>query len=870
MKVYQIILGYIKENLSGINIEIKAVSRGMTNDDKDEIKKHVMKININDGELHPQYYSFFKLMSGRFCVISGHAFEEGYIFHGLVLDDGIWPFYPVQLIGSSVFDIKIEDVINENCELPILESVSEGSIITYEKAAEFIKPRLDHGFGDMVRAVVNYGTAKQPVVIVDAYENLCLWIASIQMAFTVEIAHNISFSICSSATPDDACIVQGTDHNIFDYNMSNGDYVVYDYNNNLITRTGPVFKFMKIVNSGYLLSRATLKSFHDFLYLLSYKDLNDGIDDCYNLFVLCRLNGMNMGGREIQSAFSFATDHVQDDLKEDIFHMIEPSFEKILRLPDVVWCEAAARFLFNSALILRKPVITERAVYLFYNMLDNLLFHRRDCDIGYIYNLYMKTADLNRGKIQAFFKYPLSKDNISYIYANLSKNEKANSQNTDSKAADGAPINSILVLKRAAFCLKVILSCSIELGLLWDHMVRIDNMGILLDLCVNTVIESGRDVEEVFQISTYNEEFMARVAVLLYNRAKMPSVLSVLIQNFVEAMDKKDGSEALDIRKLIFSMECGRLLYDEFEYRLQMEIDKPRFFKGYWEDVFDKIPDYKNKYFSKAVKLYLEKLPYKDIYGESVIILKELAGGSVIIDDDALSLVIKGFEDSLPLSSSDDELKSLILLIKKLKKIRDIITVPNITGMMDLAIYLEEGNAFGSIDEIINEPLDIERLDEKRYVDYLNRCLPMVVKYCSSPEDHKKVIRFFSREDMDSLLYSTYLHAIEDIILRDRQKGSELLLHFCIYYFYYMEPRYKMMGENELIEHIKSILTGIFANSSVAYIKEFDYNMKQEFESRGLSLPVQWKEIRSESMRRGKHMIGERIFSVFRKNNRKG
>lgn len=850
MKVYQVILTGKDHPFSGGAMGIYSVSQGMDEADINEITEKYASGRYYDkpidDEIYP-YYSFFKLNSGRYCIFSGRFIDdekENYILHGLILDEGIWPFYPVQIIGSPVFNYEADFLSNDVLELPVLDSVQEGNAVTIENTSEFIKTRMDYGYDEMIAAVLEYHESNKPVVIRNSYDSLGFWIASIQMAFPLQIAHNISFSIWDCFTRDDDAVIQCLDNNLFSVRVSNEDYLVFDYGSGIITKLGRSFGFLKIVKAGYLISRATIETFHRFLSNFKYNSLDEGIDDGYNLFVMCNFGGINMDSKRIESAFKFALNETEEGAGEDVFRMIEPSIEKIIKSMDINSCAAASEFLFKAALNSNKPALLDKTCTFFYRFIDHLTFDDKNPSYDDIYKIYDYAASINRGKSAALFKYAISQERISYITANLTN--------------DCTP-------RRAAFYIRIVLSSGIEIDYSWSQLIHTHNMGLFIDLGIKSMIENGQGIGDCFETAAKSCEYFENLAVLFYNRITEPSTANIFLNAFAAGLDKQDEEQKLEIRKKVFDAGCGKLLYEEFVLHLLQADDKPAFFEYYSINVFDKIIDYSKQYYSAAVILYIQKLPHEYMYQESMKLLNEYMKGSLFLNDDGLLWVIKGFEDTQNLSKPEPDMNDFIFKLNIIKKSKSIITAPDILGMIDFAIWVEKDRTSLSVNDILKQPLDIDKLDEKRYVNYITWCLPLVIRCCKSPEDHKRVISQFGREGMDLQIFSLYLSSLVQILSESHEEGFKLLVQFYVYYFYYMEPIYRMTEDEEAAEKVKDMLTQTLMDQSQEFISDFDKCMRNEFESRGLSIPIKWKEIYVVSkVNKEKQSLRKRIASVFK------
>lgn len=847
MKIYQIIFThFIRQPLFDKGFDITGLSKGADEADIEEIRDKFKPSRFNGAMLSS--YSFFKLASGRYCVTAVKPMgdnTEDYCCHSLILDEGYWPFYPVQLLGSSVFESGLEWDSGDRLELPVLDDLQPGNFISYGRVSEFIKPRLAQGFNDMLYGAVKFSKENRAIAILDSEDNSYLWIAAIQMAFTVEMAHSITFSTAEACFSDASIMVLGISPQSSLSFQDNSRQYFFDYNAGIKRSFDSKLNFNKIVNTGYLVSRATLEPFHRFVKQFNKASLDESIEGCYNLFVLCYFHESSMDSLAVDSAFQFALANASEDYLEDIFHMLEPCMHSITSTISNTAAGTVAQFLIKTALNSKKHILSDRVCFYFYVTIDHLIFDFLSPDIERVLNLYKSIYDYNSGRSRAFLKYSISTERINYLVTKLS--------------TGCSP-------ERAGLYMGIILANSVELSYSWSQLLLIEKMNVLIDICINYLTESVAEIEFILNIAARNEEYFSRIVVLLYHRIKSGVVMKRFVEAFTNVLDTKEEKQAALIRRQISSMECGRLLFEEFEARLSLALNPVEFFDYYRVLVFDSIPDFNKGYISPAIRTYIQKLPFASLYNETLKILRELIYNTIVLDNDAASCVVKGFEDALPLSRPSEEVINIIPDVKKIKKARNIITSPDITGLIDFALWLEKYDSSQSLDDIIKESINIEMLDEKRNNLYINWCLPALISFSRSAEDHKKIVHVLYRDDMNVEFFNWYVDSIEDILKRDIIKGTAILLQFAIYFFFYLEPRCRALEDENLPGLVRNLITGVLSKQQKVLIKRFDYDIKKEFEDRKLSLPLQWGVIYSELTDKKNVSFKDRISSIFKKN----
>lgn len=149
-------------------------------------------------------------------------------------------------------------------------------------------------------------------------------------------------------------------------------------------------------------------------------------------------------------------------------------------------------------------------------------------------------------------------------------------------------------------------------------------------------------------------------------------------------------------------------------------------------------------------------------------------------------------------------------------------------------------------DDINLNYIDIENLDIERYLSYLNLILPYILCYIKSYIDHRKIIRFLDVYNMEEKFLIVYINKIKYLFEIDANKGYIAFLHFIIYFFYYLEPRYKLSGEDEAIDSVRKKITDILKELSKNILNKLNDDVKAEFNSIGVRLPLQWEDIYKE------------------------
>jgi hypothetical protein len=487
----------------------------------------------------------------------------------------------------------------------------------------------------------------------------------------------------------------------------------------------------------------------------------------------------------------------------------------------------------------------------------------------------------------AFLRYSIAQERINYINALLSHEP------------DG---------KRSLFYLEIVLKSQVELGYTWPQVIGIENIEIFFDNCISQISEENLNIEALFKASATNVDIFSHFIILFFNRMQSGSEMEPFAKIFADILDSIESDAAGEARRRVYGLGGGKLLSEEFKNRLDkllmgrdlsieneensvdIKVDEKNdeiegklksdnnfsleksnqqlivdYFNEYFKSVFSVIHEYYKNYFSEALKIYVSKLSNEYKYNECNRLILELLNNGMVVDDEAAGYLIKGFEEGAKIDFLDTEQEKMFTEVKKLKKTRHITSYPDITAMADFVIWLQKKTDSDlTIEEILNERLDIDKLDNYRYYKYLDWSLPEILKFAKTAEDHKRIIHYFQKEE-DEKFFDKYLYIIINLINNNKEKGMRILQSFVVYFFFYLEPRYRALGEEAIIEKVRKSIIDVFNNNPRSFFKEFDYLIRKEFSDRGLSMPIQWSQIVNEISSPPQGGIFNKLSKIFKK-----
>ncbi|EYE89592.1 hypothetical protein Q428_01835 [Fervidicella metallireducens AeB] len=825
MKLKQLIFAFKNSILLEKNFEIISKSNEINDGDIREIEERFKYINEEEkqGFIEKKQianYSFFKLKSGNKCLVKITFSEDDlseYSGYAIILEEGNFGCYPVELLDSKIFIENPED--KENQILPELTQIEIGNKINLQNVTEFIKQTNASGLQDMISAVLYFKKSNLPVTIIDDEDRIWKWIAAIQMAFTVELAHTIYFTTSM-------IFKENTGYTIYGANAEESFHLnsqlIFDYKRGYKSKIEGNLKFPRTVELGYLISPEVLNSFHRFLSAFTYKEADERVEECFNLVQIIKgeISGITID--EITNALNFVNEFAEDKLGLNIFQKIETLMDKMDFSKDLNNIKTASIFIFKALKNTSNVILINRGFYLFYNMIDSYILNNMEIDEESFFNFYEEIKNMSLERIKTLLKFSLDENRISYLISAIQEK-------------DNIGFYKIYV--------KMFLNNVMELGYSWNQAILSENIEVLFDMSVNKLIEMEYGIDEILETARKNEEYFIRLVIIFYNRIKSQKMIEGMFQHFVSIMESLENEKALEIRKTISKLGCQEIIFEEYKVLLKQREDKVGFFKWYFENVFEKIQEYKSKYYSDAVKLYIFELPAEALNDECSDILKGMLKNEIKLDYDSIALLIKGFEYGLALTKPSDEMEAFILQLKNMKRTMGIKTSPDIINLIDLALWMEKNkDADYSIDEVLDE-VELDNLGEKRFNEYMEWFMPLILTFCKTAEDHRRIIRTINVFNTNEELFQRYIYYLERLLLENEGIGYSVFLKFIVYFFFYLEPVYKLQGETETIEFIKKLLLNILEKKNKDFVVKLDSDVKDEFIRKNLSTPAQWSEM---------------------------
>ncbi len=871
MKVLQLFYTSCKKGLSsGAGFQTHSMSEGISEEERKEIERYGVYVAPLDlppqpdedeiDSLFPVSFSFFRLISGRYCICRskyvGRDYSGrygNYFCHALVLESGLWPFYPAQLCGSSVFRDKLTDAELETETTPeplpplSLEEV-QGQLnyeINFEDVSEFAgEERLDD-FKAILSSLLLHEKSHRRVVMCDDAVYIPYWAASLQMAFTVRLAHRLTFTTYTHDPEGMNYLMAFTSRNggrfAFSEAQRDYEYHVFDFIEEEKSAVEEAFKFNEIVEVGYTLSEENLKEFHDFLDGFELYDvLNGEIDAAHSLFEISRIGIGELDVEAVIAAVSFANNYASPRLLGELADSIEDVAEKISADVTYRTARVMTEFLFKAARQSGVPHHVPNAYAFFFSSLDHLVVNAEKPDKDRAVAFHNDFMMMNREhgeELMAELAAPSRLGQLSDYLARCPSGEKR------------------CALAEIYFTLVV--NGIIDMGMSWKDMPAPDSADFLR-CCFNGMARSRESLTAVLKcVSKSDIHFTSLVAFAL----KETDVdVELLLAAFSTALRDKNGGFADSIRSSLVGLGQGEFIFNEFKARLEDEKFSSKFFWLYHETVFSRIPEFSDRYFADAARHYL--------VGGNVSSLSEcvrlLECYREMNDDGLLKWLIELWErEQAPVYPSGKKIVEQYELVRRIKAERKFKTAPDITGMITY------GNALGECAEeerrtILPGP-DLTGIDKGRYVKFLKWVLPMMLRNIRRPVGHEKTLAYLLGGGHRSELMDRYAACMQKDIKKRWGEGVVEINTFVLFFLGLDMRKEKNSVFKDLRETMEMIIIDTLAAVPEKRLNEFKRNIAS-FGDLNQAKEKRWKIILRKVAERAPKPMLKQVFSHFFKN----
>lgn len=795
----------------------EAVDKYDINEIKNILKPIIAALKGKEENESKDIFSFFRLKSGNFCMLKCCINDLKNSFaHALIFNEML-SFHPVKLINSDIFIGSLED-LNDKALLD-LDNINPSNIISKDIIKNFLLSSRQQYFKRLLNAAIYCSETKSSIYIKSSDDNLILLIASLQMCLPISLSYSITFST-DTLLPIE-CMIYGVDSSYENKEL------LFDFSSQAAPSAAD-YEFSNFALNYYLGSNIDLINFNNFTEDCSYNVLDSKIDNCLCLYEIIRRNKnlkdeeKNVDVSHINPAFEFASENIPDDVILNIYNALESSLQVISRSVELNSLKSFSKFIFKAAQKEKIPSFIDKNCYYFYAAIDIIAVKNYD-SLHELLNVFEEIVKEFEDISYAILKNAVSKERIEFLNVLLSREELKN---------------------RVGFYLYIVIKSLISLGYSYSQALKIEGLETLSNQCFSVLYKESEYIPKILKICKEDMEYFVNVTELIYKNMEDTILPHLFIKQFIILIDNFSEKDKFIIRKKIIDSDYENIIYEECIERLKTLKDAVQSFLIIEKDILFEFPSFTSKYINDIVKSYVELLPSEKFLEQCKAILLKAEDGTYNLDGNVLKMLFSCFEDSIDFNNLNDDLKDYVYKFKKLKNLKNIKTSPDITTMLYF-IYSAEGTIEKDyeIDDIISMPIEIEKLETNRYFDFINLSLPIALCSIKSFNDHRKVIRYFDVFDMGENFLNLYIDKIGNLFNENKEKAYHALLHFIIYFFYCLEPKYKLSGEDDAIESIRENLKHTIISLPKDLLERLKVDVPLEFEAIGVSIPLQWQEI---------------------------
>jgi hypothetical protein len=761
MKILQLFYTSCEKGLSpGKGFQTYSMSEGITDNERSEIERYGVYIpphnlpsqpTLKEIETHfPIAFTFFQLGSGRYGVCqskyTGQDYSGrygNYFCHALIIDKGYWPYYPIQLWSASVFRDQLTSVDQTPAPLPALpiNDLHLNQNINFETVAAFLKQdKRGAILPKILTAIIDYEQSHRRLILCDHQENIPYWIAALQMAFPIRLAH--TFTTYSYDPEKSNLLICSTPPHgtrfAFSDRQRDFEFYIFDFIGEKTSQLQSHYEFNQLVKVSYSFSKDSLTAFHQFLDLFDYHKINPEIENAYYLFRISSSSIEELDNDKIIAALDFANTYapanVLAQLSEGIDHILDAIADQV----DIKTAEFMTRFLFKVARKTKSNQHFDTAYYFFFNALDSLII-----DGALKLNETLISLDKAAHR-KEFVERSIEPKRLHKITKNFLKTPKS------AEIYFRMTVNNLIVA-----------------GYTWEQCTTNAKFNEFIKTCFDSLFQSKEQLcEALTAVATQNYEFFAQLVTVALTQAPEDSSVEMILECFTSAIPEK---KTLPSRTRLLELGQELFVYKEFLQLLEEAKDKPQFFWDYHKTIFSKWRNFSNHYFSLAVKAYIKILPSSQITTECA---KLLSNESLISEDGTMTLVIQKIEENFSFSPpSPKKQKKLRLFLSDLlalKEKRNIESFPDITRLALFAMDIES-QSLSQFDMPSLEGLNVDR-----YGEYLDWILPKLFDLKPTAEQHGIL---FSALKVDGIVFERKL-----ILRYIAHLEPELVMNLMVFY----------------------------------------------------------------------------------------
>ena len=693
----------------------------------------------------PDSFSFYRLSSGRYCILSSnyvgldHTNRYGnYFCHALVLNEGQFPFYPIELFNSPFFKHNLSseelNITYKPSPLPDIriEDLETTGNINFQAISSFFDE--DHRIDTLKKIIDSVLLSKKnnrPLVICDTQDLIPFWFAAVQMAFPIEMAHQLTFTTYTINPEYVPAKLMATFSSGSKFTFSNlqinSQYYVFNIVENQFSPISENSSLSNLIATSYEYSHELLEMYHKFFNQFIMHEISWELDDAYHLFQMVNQGIKELDHKDIVGAINYANLYAKPEALATLTKQLNEILLSLNTALDLHSAEVITQFLFNLSVKLNDANIYDRACILFYTSLVQLTENHDEEQIF----IFIKKIDgfakeaekkfnfvLFNSKYLTFFQKILQENDTQRIKLcfDIALKFFYNPQNANKVLQDSDLINFM------TDCLA--------------HLSQNKNIFVqILNNISNNISLFSTIIKIAYDTSKQNEETLFTIS------------QSILLSESSQTQEWKS-----DVRKEIIRKKYYDLSFRMLSIELEANNYNSMYFWNYCKTYFYRNKDFRDLYFGEILhKFFSNKRfdknidqAYYDFYQVSqYILLLSIKEKSIVLDiiEEFELFILKNPPKLKKNKDKEENPYELIKDINKLKRKFDIKTVPDITGIELLKYQIILSQLPLTFDNLTLPSLSGLSIED--YSKLLITTLPKIIKIMKRSKDHKDLLTAF-------------------------------------------------------------------------------------------------------------------------------
>lgn len=387
----------------------------------------------------------------------------------------------------------------------------------------------------------------------------------------------------------------------------------------------------------------------------------------------------------------------------------------------------------------------------FFNWCFNILSNNDNATVEEMLILHSKIKKLDEENSSSSTEFPAKTGRINNLMQELknriAKLDEGNNASSAEFEANEQKINSLILelknmkVKEVQYYLITTLDFLASAKHSWNDNGQYEN---LIKACVQRFHNHKDEFEYILNYACSSDIYFSNLLILYSNIGEEDE--SNAIQYFriksKEIGEKWANNICVKIGK---NLGDSKFLIEEFKSRFKEQTKKTTFFWNYTEEVFNNSPTYMEKCFSDVLEYYLSQIENEDVYSDECFKILEIAADGIVkLKSDVMTRIIKEYEKAIPLNFPGDDIEDIILEVENIKKASEVVTNPDIIGIMTFGIKIKNEEEPEKISEILKKAsFDFGRMDKERYNEFIIWCLPMICNKINVIENDVLIKKIF-------------------------------------------------------------------------------------------------------------------------------